>query len=346
MENLERDREEFLIDPTRLDLGRVIGVGSHGVVYEGRYQGEEVAVKELVLEDDEREAKDSRKRFLQEMIALHRLKHPNIIRLVGVGALTMEDKISRTFFFVMELAKCSLRDLMQDDTLRDAISTLPKSLTLARQICDGLAYMHHMKLIHLDLKPENILITETGVAKICDLGLSEVACAKPPGTTPTNRKYEAKPGAESTDPTMQELQGTSPYIAPELVTDYRQNAPKYQVSYAADIYSFGMVLWELLHAPMPSHPLSWDPYRILVEAKYNNYRPKIDASVPEKLASLVRACLATDPSERPDLHELSADLRVLADEYRLGSGPSSLTVLAVNEIRLARTRQLSRSAML
>ena len=147
MAKLEKNKEDFLIDPRRLDLGRVIGIGSHGVVYEGRYQGDEVAVKELVLEDDEKEAKDSRKRFLQEMLALHRLRHPNIVKLIGVGAVCTDDNLSRTFFFVMELAKCSLRDLMQDDSMRVAISTLPKSLSIARQVCDGLAYMHHMKLM-------------------------------------------------------------------------------------------------------------------------------------------------------------------------------------------------------
>ena len=160
MDQLERDKEECLIDSRRLDLGRIIGVGSHGVVYEGRYHGEQVAVKELVLEEDEEFAKDSRKRFLQEMIALNRLRHPNIIRFIGIGALktdqedlelysTTQQQHQRTFFFVMELAKCSLRELMQDDSLRSAISTLPKALAIAQQICEGLAYMHHMKLMYV-----------------------------------------------------------------------------------------------------------------------------------------------------------------------------------------------------
>ena len=147
MNRLEKSKEDFFIDPRRLDLGRVIGIGSHGVVYEGLYQGDDVAVKELVLEDNEQEAKDSRQRFLQEMLALHRLKHPNIIRLIGVGALISDDQLSRTFFFVMELAHCSLRDVMQDDTMRIMISSLTKTLTLAKQICDGLAYMHSMGLM-------------------------------------------------------------------------------------------------------------------------------------------------------------------------------------------------------
>jgi hypothetical protein len=147
MNKMEKSKEDCFIDPKKLELGRVIGVGSHGVVYEGSYSGKKVAIKELVLEEDENEAKDSRQRFLQEMIALHRLSHPNIIRLIGVGALYAEDSLSKTFFFVMELAQCSLRDIMQDDNLRSAISSLPKSLGIAKQIGSGLAYMHSMDLM-------------------------------------------------------------------------------------------------------------------------------------------------------------------------------------------------------
>jgi len=153
MKKLEKAKEDILIDPHRLDLGRVIGMGSHGIVYEGLYQGMDVAVKELVLEDDETDAKESRQRFLQEMLALHRLNHPNIIKLIGVGAVQAETTLSRTFFFVMELAKCSLRDVLQDDTMRVMISTLPKSLSLAKQICDGLAYMHSRDLMYVSLYP-------------------------------------------------------------------------------------------------------------------------------------------------------------------------------------------------
>lgn len=147
MAGLQKDKEEILIDPERLDLGRVIGMGSHGIVYQGLYLGDEVAVKELVLEDDENDAKESRKRFLHEMLALRRLRHPNIIKLVGVGALKAEDELGQTFFFVMELAKCSLRDVMNDGGLRAAISTLRASLDISLQVVQGLAYMHHMKLL-------------------------------------------------------------------------------------------------------------------------------------------------------------------------------------------------------
>jgi serine/threonine protein kinase len=139
--------------------------------------------------------------------------------------------------------------------------------------------------------------------------------------------------------------GTSPYIAPELVTDYRKHAPKYLVTYTADIYSFGIVLWELLHAPMPTHPLRWDPYRILVECKYNNYRSTIDPSVPPKIAAIIRQCWATNPADRPDLHELSSELAVLAAEFAAQPARTSAAA-AADQLRTWRSRQLSHSSML
>ena len=135
--------------------------------------------------------------------------------------------------------------------------------------------------------------------------------------------------------------GTSPYIAPELVVDYRKDAPKYLVTYSADVYSFGMVLWELLHAPLPSHPLSWDPYRILVEVKYNNYRPKMDTAIPEAIASMVRKCWATNPKDRPELYNLSVEIGLFIDDFV--DRRNSTTLVVSNEFR---QREFSRSAML
>ena len=195
----------------------------------------------------------------------------------------------------------------------------------------------------MDLKPENILITETNVAKICDLGLSEVACTKP---QTDSSKNETKEVVKPLDPAMQELQGTSPYIAPELVTDYRNNALQFEVTCAADVYSLGIVIWELLHAPMPSHPLSWDPYRILVEVKYNNYRPRLDPSIPPKIAEIIRQCWNFDPAQRPDLHELSGELGMIIEESSAIQYNKVSSIVAVDELRQSRRRELSRSAML
>jgi serine/threonine protein kinase len=138
------------------------------------------------------------------------------------------------------------------------------------------------------LKPENILVNKHDVAKICDLGLSEVACANPSVSEHSQRE----------DTSLDELRGTAAYIAPELVTDYRDKANEYHIGYASDTYSIAIIFWELLHAPLGTHPASWDPYRILVEAKYHKFRPKIDPAVPLPIVELIEKCWSEVPSER------------------------------------------------
>ena len=144
---IDKKNCNFFINPQSLELGRVVGIGSHGVVYEGLYQGKDVAVKELIIEPDENIAKDSRERFLQEMIALYNLHHPNIIKFIGLGALDSMITMNRTYFFVMELASFSLRDILQDDMLRVKISSLQKVLDFGKQISLAVAYIHAMGLM-------------------------------------------------------------------------------------------------------------------------------------------------------------------------------------------------------
>ena len=305
MKKLASTGSEFFIDPHRLDLGRVIGVGSHGVVYEGLYQGQDVAVKELVLESDAAHAKDSEQRFLQEIIALNRLDHPNVVELMGVGSLpSPANPRLFTFFFVMELAEASLREILQDDMQRFRISSVEQAVDLLKQVCDGGMHIHNKGLIHFDIKPENILVSGDGVAKICDLGLSEIGSrSHKDGTSDTDMplhyvQEEVVNEEGEVDP-LGDLQGTAPYIAPELINDYRPDVTKYVPSFAADIYSFGILFWEVLHAPLPTHPLHWDSYRILLEAKYNLYRPQVDEAFPAAITDLIQSCWAEDPGKRP-----------------------------------------------
>lgn len=96
---------------------------------------------------------------------------------------------------------------------------------------------------------------------------------------------------------------------------------------------------------MPSHPLNWDPYRILVEAKYNNYRPKIDPAIPEPIGEMIKACWSEDPAKRPDLHEMAAEIGVWMDTYK-NVRPHEVSLAVVDELVATRHRELSRSAML
>ena len=140
-----------------------------------------------------------------------------------------------------------------------------------------------------------MLIVDGGVVKICDLGLCEVV-------TVSHETVDRRLSDHETF--IRDLKGTAQYIAPELITDYRTNRANFEPSFPADVYSFGILFWELLHAPLPTHPLNWNPYRILVESKYNHYRPKIDPMLPIIIQSNLKSCWEVVPSNRPTFNDL------------------------------------------
>jgi len=107
------------------------------------------------------------------------------------------------------------------------------------------------------------------------------------------------------------------------------------------------VLWELLHAPLTPHPLSWDPYRILVEVKYNNYRPNIDSALPQNVSSIVRRCWSAVPSERPDLSKLSREIQTIVFDLEAQCAQVGTLVFdqELSQVQ-TRKREFSRSGML
>ena len=172
--------------------------------------------------------------------------------------------------------------------------------------------------------------------KICDLGLSELATLSNETSDQTISDHEAF---------VKDLQGTAQYVAPELITDYRTNATKYEPSFPADVYSFGILFWELLHAPLPTHPLNWDPYRILIETKYNRYRPRIDPALPSIIQSILSNCWETIPTKRPSFKELLVQFELCTGASGENVSLFSNTNPTQEEV-VVRTREYSHSAML
>src|SRR5579863_1090030 len=194
-----------------------LGAGGMGEVYRGRDTklDREVAIKilpDLLAHDPERLA-----RFEREAKVLAALNHPNIAQIYGLeqGALVME--------------------LVPGETLKGPLP-LETALNYARQIAEALEAAHEKGITHRDLKPGNIMITPEGVVKVLDFGLAAV--------TPTSAASEGDP-TNSPTLTMRETQagmimGTAAYMSPE-------QASGKTVDRRADIWSFGVVLWEMLN---------------------------------------------------------------------------------------------------
>jgi len=245
-----------------------IGAGGMGEVYRAKdiKLDREVAIKVLpaaLARDPERLA-----RFEREAKVLAALNHPNIAQIYGLeqNALVME--------------------LVQGETLKGPLP-FETALNYARQIADGLEAAHEKGITHRDLKPANIMITPAGVVKVLDFGLAAVAqdpasSSVDPSNSPTLTMRATQTGM---------IMGTAAYMSPE------QAAGK-PVDKRADIWSFGVVLFELLtgrqlfgEGETISHTLA-DVLRSPIDFE------KLPKETPKVIRDLLRRCLDRNVKNR------------------------------------------------
>ena len=199
-----------------------IGRGGSGAVYRAHDQRlqRDVAIKVLVSQDDSTQAD----RFLREARAASALNHPNI--------LTIHDVVTDV------APPYIVTELVMGRTLRQVVDTGPVPLAriidLATQLADGLAAAHAAGLVHRDLKPENVMVTQEGRVKILDFGLSRYAA----GTTDDTNQH--------TITAAHVVHGTAPYMSPE-------HARGLHVDARSDLFSFGVILYELAYRLSPFH---------------------------------------------------------------------------------------------
>lgn len=196
----------------------LLGHGGYGDVYRGGWQNITVAVKQLYLKTLSSELV---KNFEQEALIMARCQFPYIVRLYGV---CME---SNHYALVMEyMSKGSLYDVLHNPT-----EVLPWNILrwdIAIDMGNGLAYLHNQNIIHRDLKSLNVLLDEQYHAKIGDFGQAKIKLAT------TSKSTERK-----------NMMGTTRWRAPELFE--RKATP----TFASDVYSCGMVLWEIASRQLP-----------------------------------------------------------------------------------------------
>jgi Tol biopolymer transport system component/tRNA A-37 threonylcarbamoyl transferase component Bud32 len=276
-----------------------IGAGGMGVVYRAHDErlDRDVAIKvlpETVAGDAARLA-----RFEREARLLASLDHPNIATLHG---LELED---RWRFLVMELvAGESLADVLA----RGAVS-VDEALPIALQIARALEAAHARGIVHRDLKPANVMVDSEGRVKVLDFGLAKVRA----GDT-ADRGSSSAAFSQSTSPSVTQTEtgvilGTAAYMSPE-------QARSKPVDKRADVWSFGVLLWEML----TGRPLFSGETVSDVIAAVLNTEPDLDAlptHTPAAVRRLVSRCLRGDPRSRlPDIGTARLELQdVLAGTF-------------------------------
>jgi tetratricopeptide (TPR) repeat protein/predicted Ser/Thr protein kinase len=214
----------------QLEVLEFIGKGGMGAVYKARQPGLDRLVALKILPPRTGDDPGFAERFTREARALARLTHPNIVAVYDFGqaGATPEaaQPASRLHYFLMEYVEGpNLRQLERAGRLspRDAMRIIP-------QICEALQYAHDEGIVHRDIKPENVLLDKKGRVKIADFGLAKIL-----GREPQNFRLTS----------AGQIMGTPHYMAPEQVEDPQA------VDHRADIYSLGVVFYEMITGELP-----------------------------------------------------------------------------------------------
>ena len=256
----------------------LIGMGGMGEVYRARDQklGRDVAVK--LLSGDVADPA-GRRRFQREAQTASSLNHPHILTVHDVG------EVDGRQYLVTEL--------VDGGTLRDWAGAEPRSwraiVELLVGVADGLASAHDAGILHRDIKPENVLVTRSGYAKLADFGLAKL-------------HDEADRVRTQTDTRAGLVVGTLRYMSPE-------QAAGRPLDHRSDIFSFGVVLYELLSG---RRPFGGDSDIAVLHAIARETPDPIDGQLPPGLRNVVEKMLEKDPADRyQTMRDVVVDLRRL-----------------------------------
>ncbi|KAL3650753.1 hypothetical protein CASFOL_007156 [Castilleja foliolosa] len=196
-------------------IGERIGIGSYGEVYRGEWNGTEVAVKKFMKQDI---SGDALEQFKCEIEIMLRLRHPNVVLLMGAVMQSPNMSILTEF-----LPRGSLYKLLHRPSIR---IDERRRIKMALDVAKGMNYLHssYPVIVHRDLKTPNLLVDNNWVVKVCDFGMSRLQ---------HNTFLSSKSAA-----------GTAEWMAPEVLRNEQSNEK-------SDVYSFGVILWELATLRVP-----------------------------------------------------------------------------------------------
>ena len=216
----------------QLEIIQLIGSGGMGAVYKARQKELDRIVALKILPPGIGRDSAFADRFAREARALARLNHSNVVTLYEFG------RANGLFFFLMEFVDgVNLRQLLNAGRL-----SAREALVIVPQICDALQYAHDQGIVHRDIKPENILLDRKGRVKVADFGLARLMGLEAEVSAPGGDQAIS---ASATLTEAGKIMGTPQYMAPE------QTEKPTEVDHRADIYSLGVVLYQMLTGELP-----------------------------------------------------------------------------------------------
>ncbi|KAL4565878.1 hypothetical protein LXL04_029984 [Taraxacum kok-saghyz] len=254
------------IDLKLLNIGEKVASGSCGDLHRGVYIGQEVAVK-IFRSEQLNEALENE--FAHEVTILREVCHKNVVRFIG--ACTKQPNM------------CIITEYMPGGSLFEYLHknhhnlSLPQLVQFAIDVCEGMEYLHHNNIIHRDLKTANLLMDSNNVVKVADFGVA---------------RFQNQQGVMTAET------GTYRWMAPEVI-----NHQPYDQK--ADVFSFAIVLWELVTAKIPYRNMT--PLQAALGVRLGK-RPDLPTNTHPKLLELMQRCWETEPDIRPSFSEIKLEL--------------------------------------
>ncbi len=291
----------------RYRLVELVGAGGMATVYRGEDLLLERGVAVKFLREPYASDPDARERFLREARSAAKLDHSNIVHIYDVGTDQGDHP-----FIVMELVPGDdLKTLIR----RDAPLPVAQALRLAQAIASGVGLAHRAGIVHCDLKPQNILVTDDGQVKVADFGIARAL---------QQEEGDAEP--------LDVVWGSPHYLAPEQA---RGQVP----TPASDVYSIGVMLYEMLTGVPPFH--DQDPEVLAMKHVREEPAPltALNPRIPSGLDWLVRKILSKEPTQR----YRNGDQLVMALEQYMRHGQEGTGPFApvAEETPVVSTREVS-----
>ena len=257
--------EDFCVDCSAIELHDELAKGSYGVVYAGRINGETFAVKIEEFSDGNEEQVN----LLVELTMLQSFPHEKMVRFHGAGWLP-KTHVGAKIMILMELCK--------NGALREVLKLhVPWALRvrMALDVAQGLAFLHDQNIIHRDVKTTNVLIDDGWRAKLCDFSF---ACHE---DSTSKREF---------------VYGTDEFMAPEiaLAQDFTKSA---------DIFSFGIVLCEMVTSKEPSEKFLHRRAQDVFAVNEKELRAAVQKGCPEALEALALQCCDVEPGKKTRFYQ-------------------------------------------
>ena len=289
--------EELSARFPQFDIVELVGQGGMGAVYKARQPALDRFVALKILPPEVGDDPAFAERFKREARALAMLSHANIVTVYDFG------EADGLYFLLMEYVDgANLRQTIAGGGL-----TPPEALAIVPQICDALQFAHDEGVVHRDIKPENVLIDTRGRVKITDFGLAKLLGADTDDTAI---------GKPFTLTGTRQVMGTAHYMAPE------QMQGSSGVDHRADIYSLGVVFYEMLTGELPIGRFEPPSKKVQVDVRLDDVVLRTLESAPDRRYQHAREVktevetIVNDDTPRHDAPPAAPDTRPAASSVR------------------------------